>query len=96
MSNTLNPGLMPATMNGLQGVINSASSSELGTLQGSVSGISITDTQALSGTGGTTIGETRVISSGPNAGTRVRWFQPASFLAPTWCWDIYPQSQYQG
>lgn len=65
--------------------------------QSSVSGAAITDAQAKSGSAaGSAIGETRMLSDGANAGTRVRWYQPFGFLAPCWCWDIYPQSKYQG
>jgi hypothetical protein len=62
-----------------------------------VSGAAITDAQAQSGSvAGAAIGETRVLSTGVNAGTRVRWYTPIGKSAPVWCWDMYPQSQYQG
>jgi hypothetical protein len=65
--------------------------------QSSVSGAAITDAQAQSGSvAGAAIGETRVLSTGVNAGTRVRWYTPIGKSAPVWCWDMYPQSQYQG
>lgn len=65
--------------------------------QSAVSGVGITDAQAVSGSlSGAVIGEVRTISSGVNAGTRVRWYLPSGYSAPCWCWDIYPQSQYKG
>ena len=57
----------------------------------------VNSAQALAGTSlGDAVGSVRAISDGANAGTRVRWYQPAGLSAPTWCWDIYPQSKYEG
>jgi len=62
-----------------------------------VSGGPITEAQAISGSlAGVAIGEVRTLSSGANTGTQVRWFQPIGFSAPAWCWDVYPQSKYEG
>lgn len=66
-------------------------------IQSLVSGAAITDAQAQSGSvTGALIGEVRVLSDGANAGAQVRWYLPSGYSAPCWCWDIYPQSQYQG
>lgn len=57
----------------------------------------ITDAQAQSASlAGESAGEVRTLSDGANAGVRVRWFQPTGAGSPVWCWDIYPQTQYQG
>lgn len=65
--------------------------------QSPVSGGAITDAQARTGSvAGASIGELRVISDGQLAGTRVRWYQPAGYAAPAWCWDISPQDKYEG
>jgi hypothetical protein len=57
----------------------------------------ITEADALSGSGaGAQIGSTKEIIDGPNKGVEVRWYIPAGATAPTWCWHVYPQSQYQG
>lgn len=66
-------------------------------IQSLVSGAAITDAQAKLGSlSGAAIGETRVLSTGVNAGARVRWYKPDGKSTPVWCWDMYPQSQYQG
>lgn len=70
---------------------------KIAAFQSSVSGAAITDTQAQASTvQGAVIGEIRTIADGPNKGARVRWYVPSGSMAPAWCWDIYPQSKYQG
>lgn len=65
--------------------------------QSSVSGGGISDAQALAGTDlGDSAGVVRLLSDGANAGARLRWYQPAGYSAPVWCWDMYPQSVYEG
>lgn len=71
-------------------------SAEILAFRTSVQG-AVNSVQALAGTSlGDAVGAVRVLSDSANAGTRLRWFTPSGFSAPVWCWDIYPQSQYQG
>lgn len=57
----------------------------------------ISDAQALSGSlVGTTAGEVRTLSDGPNKGVQIRWAIPANASTFAWCWYIYPLAKYEG
>jgi hypothetical protein len=86
-----------ATLAGMQTAFTSGTVIEKATFQSGLISDTITDSQAISNSiQGVLVGEVRYLSNGINAGAKVRWFQPTGVAAPVWCWDLYPQAQYQG
>lgn len=48
----------------------------------------------LASTPGTTPGERRTLSDGPDAGAGLVWAIPEGTSAYAWCWAIYPLASY--
>lgn len=48
----------------------------------------------LASTPGTTAGEKRTLSDGPDKGAQLVWSQPSGKTSYAWCWQIYPLAAY--
>jgi len=62
-------------------------------IQGPVSGYGISYA-TLASTPGTTPGERRTLSDGPDAGAGLVWAIPEGSTSYAWCWAIYPLASY--